>query len=299
MVTSFSSTSYDEHSPSSDRSGCAGRSIYSSSDSSVCSATELTMPQLGTRVPTADDNGCPRSFSPLEFSRAESRRLSPLATSWTSDILPPSTLQSCRRDVGSIAGETLGSAPQIAGALQQPRLVDSPLVYTESSQLRIDHPANSTKLVRLSLWAEGMHSYTIPLHQSTQLSTSAVALCIKLHLPPIDSPSTPGLHGFQGSITCTAQPSASFRCSTSVLVRNQCVSQEIGLCSLVTVEHTGQSLLGTSTLLLPDSALSRSRWLDSTVPTCIVQKLFVDGEVTAVICYDLDRGLCENMPSCR
>lgn len=293
----LTSTSYDEHSPSSDRSGCAGRSIYSSSGSSVCSATELTMPHLGTRVPTADDNGCPRSFSPPEFSRAESRRLSPLATSWTSDILPPSTLQSCRTEIYSIPRETLGSAPQVASALQQPSLVDSPLVYTESSQLHVDHPTNSTKLVRLSLWAEGMQSYTIPLHQSTQPSTSAVALCIKLHLPPIDSPCSPGLHGFQGSITCTAQPSAAFRCSTSILVRNQCVSQEIGFCSLATVEPTGQGLLETSTLLLPDSALSRSRWLDSTFPTCIVQKFFVNDEVTAVICYDLDRGLCGNMPS--
>ncbi|KAI6106428.1 hypothetical protein EV401DRAFT_517673 [Pisolithus croceorrhizus] len=214
----LTSTSYDEHSPSSDRSGCAARSIYSSSGSSVCSATELTMPHLSARVPTADDNGCPRSFS-----RADSRRLSPLSTSWTSDILPPSALQPCRTDIYSTAGETLGSATQIApGALQQPSLVDSSLVYPDS-QLQVDHPATSTKLVRLSLWAEGMQSYTVPLHPSTQPSTSAVALCIRLHLPPIDSPCSPGLHGFQGSITCTAQPSTAFRCSTSVLVRNQCV----------------------------------------------------------------------------
>lgn len=293
----LTSTSYDEHSPASDRSGCAARSICSSSGSSVCSATELTMPHLSTRVPTADDNGCLRSFSPPEFSRAESRRLSPLATSWTPDILAPPTVQSSRTDIYSVIGDTLGSAPQIApGTLQQPSLVDPPLVHPLSSQLHVD-PGTSTKLVRLSLWAEGMQSYTVPLHPSAQLSMSAVALCIRLHLPPIDSPCSPGLHGFQGSITCTTQPSSTFRCSTSVLVRNQCVSQEIGFCSVVTVEPTGHGLLETSTLLLPDSALSRSRWLDSTFPTCIVQKIFVNDEVVAVICYDLDRSQRENMPS--
>ncbi|KAI6039041.1 hypothetical protein EDC04DRAFT_1822667 [Pisolithus marmoratus] len=260
----LTSTSYDEHSPASDRSGCAARSIYSSSGSSVCSATELAVPHLSTRVPTTDDSGCLRSFSPPEFSRAEPRRLSPLATSWTSDTLQPSASRSCRTDIYGTMGETLGSTAQIApGALQQPSLIEPPLVYPESSQLHVDHPANPTKLVRLSLWAEGMQSYTVPLHLSTQPSMAAVALCIRLHLPPIDSPCSPGLHGFQGSITCTAQPSSVFRCSTSVLVRNQCVSQEIGFCSLVTVEPTGHGLLETSTLLLPDSALSRSRWLDS------------------------------------
>ncbi|KAL4074467.1 hypothetical protein V8B97DRAFT_1868760 [Scleroderma yunnanense] len=310
--TLITPATYDEHSPASDWSGgstatsaCASRS-YSGSSPSVCSVTELTMPHLGARVLTNDDD-CRRlrSFSPPELPRAESRRLSPLAaSSWTSEITPASTLQSCPAELYNPLGETISSRVQFSPtALQQPSLIDSPLVFSEAS-LSTDRLVSPTRLSRLSLWAEGMQSYTIPIDSlvpsaqpSSIHSVSAVALCIKLHLPPIDAPCSPGLHGFQGSITCIAQPSSAFRCSTSVLVRNQCVSQEIGFCSLVTVESTAHDLMETVTLLLPDSSLSRSRWLDSTSPTRIMQKIFANDEVVAVLSYDLDRGQCENMPS--
>ncbi|KAL4067592.1 hypothetical protein J3A83DRAFT_4189377 [Scleroderma citrinum] len=266
--TLITPATYDEHSPASDWSGgstatsaCASRS-YSGSSPSVCSVTELTMPHLGARVLTNDDD-CRRlrSFSPPELPRAESRRLSPLAaSSWTSEITPASTLQSCPAELYNPLGETISSRVQFSPtALQQPSLIDSPLVFSEAS-LSTDRLVSPTRLSRLSLWAEG-------------------------------------LHGFQGSITCIAQPSSAFRCSTSVLVRNQCVSQEIGFCSLVTVESTAHDLMETVTLLLPDSSLSRSRWLDSTSPTRIMQKIFANDEVVAVLSYDLDRGQCENMPS--
>ncbi|KAG6334585.1 hypothetical protein ID866_4508 [Astraeus odoratus] len=302
---------YDEYSPASDRSGgsaasvCPPRSLYPGSSPSVCSTTELAMPHLTARVPTADDK-CRRlrSFSPPEFSRAEPRRLSPLsATSWSPDVSTPSTVQSCPADVYTSLSETLDSAvPFSPAALQQPSHVDSPLVFPDTLS-SVDRPVSVTRVVRLSLWAEGMQSYSIPVDslvpptQPSVDTVSAVALYIKLHLPPIDAPCSPGLHGFQASVTCVAQSSSSFRCSTSVLVRNQCVSQEIGFCSPVVVEPTG--LLETTgvTLLLPDSALSRSRWLDSASPTRIVQKIFANDELVAILFYDLDRGQCENMPS--
>ena len=223
------------------------------------------MPHLGARVPTNDDD-CRRlrSFSPPEPPRAESRRLSPLTAScWSSEISSPSALESCPAELYNPLSEPLTSRAQFSTTLQQ---IDSPLMFSESSVSLVP----PTRLTRLSLWAEGMQPYTIPIDSlvpSTQpssvLAVSAVALCVKLHLPPIDAPCSPGLHGFQGSITCTAQPSSTFRCSTSVFVRSQCVAQEIGFCSPVTVEPTAHDMLGTVTLLLPDSSLSRSRWLDS------------------------------------
>lgn len=265
--TLITPVTYDEHSPASDRSGgsiCGSRSFYSESSPSVCSATELALAHLGARVPTHDDDR--RFRSPPEQPRVESRRLSPLATAcWTSDVSPASSLQSCPAELYNPLSEPMTTRTQLTSTAQ-PSLVDSPLVFSESS-LSVDR---LTKLTRLSLWAEGMQPCTIPIDSlvpSTQPSSvhsvSAVALYVKLHLPPIDAPCSPGLHGFQGSITCTAQPSSTFRCSTSVFVRNQCVSQEIGFCSLVTVEPTVHNIVETASLLLPDSSLSRSRWLDS------------------------------------
>jgi len=281
--TLITPVTYDEYSPASDRSGgstCPSRSLYSGSSPSGCSATERTLAHLGSRVPTHDDDR--RFRSPPEQPRAESRRLSPLAAAcWTSDISPASSLQSCPAELYNPLSESLSTRSQ----LSQPSLVDSPLVFSDSS-LSVDHLVSPTRLTRLSLWAEGMQPCSIPIDSlvpSTQPSSVhavlAVALCVKLHLPPIDAPCSPGLHGFQGSITCTAQPSSTFRCSTSVFVRNQCVSQEIGFCSLVTVEPTVHNIVETASLLLPDSSLSRSRWLDSseqlstfnTQPSCLTR----------------------------
>ena len=221
----ITSTTFDEHSPASERSGGStgpSHSLYSGSSPSVCSAAEHTsIPNLGAHVPVNDDCRRLRSFSPQEPPRAESRRLSPLAAScWSSEILSLSTLESCSAELYNPLTEPLTSCAQFSTTLQQ---IDSPLMFSESS-LSIVPP---TRLTRLSLWAE--QPYTIPtdsLVPSTRpslvLVVSAVALCVKLHLPPINAPCSPGLHGFQGSITRTAQPSSTFRCSTSVFVRGQC-----------------------------------------------------------------------------
>ncbi|KAF9227962.1 hypothetical protein BS17DRAFT_774545 [Gyrodon lividus] len=304
---------FDDHSPVSDRSGssaasaCAPRSLYPGSSPTVGSTTELALPHpQGARMPAANDN-CRRvrSFSTSECHRTDARRLSPLASScWTSDLGRPTATQSCPTELYTALGQafdfTLQYSPE---ASQQPNLSDSPLLFTESSLFSTEPLPCPVGLTRLSLWAEGMSTFSLPvdaLVSSTQplaQSAPAIALRIKLHLPPIDAPRSPALHGFQGSVTCTVRPSSSIRCSTTVLVRNQCISRESHYCSLMTAEPTGHDQLESVTLLLPDSPLSRSRWLDSTSPTCIVQKIIVNEEVVAVIFYDLDRGQCESMPS--
>lgn len=304
----------DDHSPPSDRSGgsaasiCPSHSVYSASSPPVCSTTELTISHFAaTRVSTTDDDARPfRSFSPPDHPRAgDVRRPSPLATScWSPQVSPHTAVQLCSSAELYTSPDTLDNPVQFPPALlQQLGLVNPPPLFTESSSLlAADRPLNLVRLTQLSLWAEGMPSCTVPVDTlvlSTQPSTpsaSSVALSLKLHLPPIDAPCAPGLHGFQASVTCTSEPSSTFRCSTSVLVRNQCVSQEIEYCSPVNVESSELGMLETTTLLLPDSALSRSRWLDFTSPTRIIQKLFINDELLAVFFYDLDRGQCENMP---
>jgi hypothetical protein len=271
------------------------------------STTELTLPHLqGTRMPAADDH-CRRvrSFSASECHRTDARRLSPLASSsWTSDLGRPTASQSCSTELYTAVGQAFDFLSQYSPELcQQPSISDSPLLFTESSLFSAEPAPCPVGLTRLSLWAEGMPTLGLPVDalvssaQPLSQSPPAVVLRIKLHLPPIDAPCSPALHGFQGSVTCTVRPSSSIRCSTTVLVRSQCVSRESNYCTLMIAESTGNDQLESVTLLLPDSPLSRSRWLDSTSPTCIVQKIIVNEEVVAVIFYDLDRGQCENMPS--
>ncbi|KIK95891.1 hypothetical protein PAXRUDRAFT_826554 [Paxillus rubicundulus Ve08.2h10] len=300
---------FDDHSPVSDRSGGSlpTRSVYSGSSPTMGSTAELTLPHIqGTRIPAADDQSRRvRSFSASECHRTETRRLSPLASScWTSDIGRPTATQSCPNDLYTAVGQAFDFDLQCSPDVPQHlNLSDSPLPFIESSLFSAESTPCPVGLIGFSLWAEGMPTFSLPvdaLTSSAQPLTQcapAIALRIKLRLPPIGAPRSPALHGFQGSVTCAVRPSSSIRCSTTVLVRSQYVSRESNYCSLMTAQPTGYDQLESVTVLLPDSPLTRSRWLDSTSPTCIVQKIIVNEEVVAVIFYDLDRGQYENMPS--
>lgn len=310
---------FDDHSPASDRSG---RSVSRTSRSNAPRASpmmgskmEPTMPPYPScRIPTADD-GCRRvrSMSASETAGNEQRQLSPLSSSlWTPDMsVRTAASQSCpnvpytatRADLDLNRGYERSSHPMFTADQMLPDLLlsDSPRIHNPST-LYSGAPRPPI-LTALSLWAEGMQPATVPVDalssrtQPADLNVSVVALRVKLRLPPIEAPYSPALHGFQGSITCNAPRTSSIRCSTAVFVRNQCVSRESSYCSVTAADSTGPDVLDHITLLLPDSQLSRSRWLDPNIQACIVQKIVVDEQVTAVIYYDLDRRQCENMPS--
>ncbi|KAG1756822.1 uncharacterized protein EDB91DRAFT_1094624 [Suillus paluster] len=313
---------FDDHSPASDRSGVSvsrtSRSTVPCASPAMGSKMEPAMsPYPNSRMHTADD-GCRRvrSMSTSEIACTEPRRLSPLASSlWTPDMsVRPTASQSCphvpytatradldfNRDYQRLNQPMLTADPTFPDLL----LSDSPRVFNSSSLFSSIVPGlRPPILTDLSLWAEGMQPATVPVDalssrtQPADLNASVVALRVKLHLPPIEAPYSPALHGFQGSITCDAPCASSIRCSTAVFVRNQCVSRESSYCSVIATDSTGPEVLDHITLLLPDSQLSCSRWLDPNMQACIVQKIVVDEHVIAVIYYDLDRGQCENLPS--
>lgn len=308
----------DDHSPASDR---PGRSVSRTSRSNVLHAspaimgskTEPTMPQYpSTRIQTADD-GCRRVRSMSTSAGVDQRRLSPLASSlWTPDTSVRSTAsQSCphvpytatRADLDFSRGYERLNQPMLTADQMSPDLLLSDSPRTQNSSTLFSSALCPPILTGLSLWAEGMQPATVPvdaLSSQTQLedpTSSVVALRVKLRLPPIEAPYSPALHGFQGSITCDAPRTSSIRCSTAVFVRNQCVSRESSYCSVIAADATGPDVLDHITLLLPDSQLSRSRWIDPDMQACIIQKIVVDERVIAVIYYDLDRRQCENLPS--
>lgn len=308
----------DDHSPASERSG---RSVSRTSRSNLPRAspaimgskTEPTIPPYPSpRIQTADD-GCRRVRSMSTSAGADQRRLSPLASSlWTPDMSVRSTAsQSCpnvpytatRSDPDFNRGyerlnQAMLTADQISSDLllsNSPRIQNSSTLFSCTLRPPI--------LTGLSLWAEGMQPATVPVDalssqtQPADLNASVVALRVKLRLPPIEAPYSPALHGFQGSITCDAPRTSSIRCSTAVFVGNQCTSRESSYCSVIAADATGPEVLDRITLLLPDSQLSRSRWMDPNMQACIIQKIVVDEQVIAVIYYDLDRRQCENLPS--
>jgi hypothetical protein len=325
----------DDHSPASDRSG---RSVSRTSRSNVPRASPAIMgskteptisPYPSTRTHTADD-GCRRVRSVSTSAGADQRRLSPLASSlWTPDMSVRSAAsQSCpnvpytatRSDLDFTRGYERLTQSVLAADQMSPDLLllDSPRL--QNSSTLFPSALRPPILTALSLWAEGMQPATVPVDalssqtQPADLNSSVVALRVKLRLPLIEAPYSPALHGFHGSITCNAPHTSSIRCSTAVFVRNQCVSRESSYCSVIASDAAGPEVLDHITLLLPDSQLSRSRWIDPSeytcsarqprvnnvatdVQACIIQKIVVDEQVIAVIYYDLDRRQCENLPS--
>jgi len=126
-------------------------------------------------------------------------------------------------------------------------------------------------------------------------STPAYApmtLRVRLSVPTVTdmrSPST--MHGFISSVCLASVWSHSGKCTTKVHTGNVCISEETGY---MDVTHIN---VGTVNVLLPESPLSRCRWLDPSVQTTITQEIIVDNETLLYVIYDLDRRNSGSMPS--
>jgi hypothetical protein len=116
----------------------------------------------------------------------------------------------------------------------------------------------------LSLWADGMQPFTIPIqHQSA----SPVTLRIRLRLSSIDDVhSPPTLHGFHGAVTLSAPWTCTAHCITKVYPNNICVAEETGLLQVLSTNPSQPGASQTVQAFLPESPLSRSRWLDASKP---------------------------------
>lgn len=87
-------------------------------------------------------------------------------------------------------------------------------------------------------------------------------LRLKLSLPPgeVES-STATLHGFGGAIVLSEPWLSSGKCFTRVFTANTCVSKELDY-----LQPTNQSL----TAFLPDSWLTKSRWLEASMSASFI-----------------------------
>jgi len=84
----------------------------------------------------------------------------------------------------------------------------------------------------------------------------------------------------------------SANCVTDVYAANVHHSRDIAPLQPPTID----SAMGECTASLPESELTRCRWLDSSKQTSIYQRVVVDNDTMAVIVYDLDRSFCDNSP---
>jgi hypothetical protein len=171
------------------------------------------------------------------------------------------------------------------------------------------HTSGVNRVKTVSLLADGMTPFSIHVDAllASQSRRAWLALKMKLCITSVDDiRSPPTLHGFAGSISLSGAWSNSAKCITKVYVGNVCISEEVGTLSLSNVE------VGRVTAILPDSSLTRCRWLDAcgyhlsvseldiltfllAVPTRLTQEIMVDEQTLVYLIYDLDRR--NGMPS--
>lgn len=156
--------------------------------------------------------------------------------------------------------------------------------YTPNHFQDVAPTDTNVRLSRLQIWADGLPPFTVEVDSLTSPAKpySRVMLRLKLSLPPGEVESSVStLHGFGGAIVLSEPWASSGKCFTRVFTANTCVSKELDF-----LQPTNQSL----TAFLPDSWLTKSRWLEPNSRTSITQQIIVDDEVIAFIVYDLDRG---------
>jgi hypothetical protein len=193
------------------------------------------------------------SGSPLPDYRATlqatSRHQSPLHTEYTNayNQITYSALQ--KSPSPSRIGELIQSAPSSTRS-------------APSSPFRsIDN-----RLTTLCLWAEGMSPLSLSVDSlatrtlGSQFTPMSVQL--KLHLSSIDDlRSPPTLHGFHGTISIATSCISSAKCVTKVYSNNICISVEAD--PIQPLPSNIPASDPTMTAFLPESSLSRSRWLDA------------------------------------
>ncbi|KAI0934377.1 hypothetical protein AcW1_005919 [Taiwanofungus camphoratus] len=178
--------------------------------------------------------------------------------------------------------------------------------FPDATDFAYASPSSSApnRVCGVSFWADAMLPSTIDVDRLTsasivssasqqQLSPFRILLRLNLSISPSDIRSPPNVQGFNGAVSFAAQWASSAKCHTKTWTGKACISHEVGLLDQLSPPqlHPGLGCDGSSPSMviayLPDSALSRCRWLD-TIQT-ITQQIVVDNEVLAVLIYTLDR----------
>jgi hypothetical protein len=171
-----------------------------------------------------------------------------------------------------------------------------PTTFAPPPSAPVRYPNRTTGL---TLLADGMTAFTINLDKLAPPAplparTPPLTLRLRLAIPPVDDTRAPAnLHGFFGNVRLANVWSGQAKVLTRVYdAAGRCFSEEAESLQVNSVD------LGTVIAALPESTLSRARWLDPTVQSTIAQQIVVDGATLLFVIYELDRRASHNaLPS--
>ncbi len=128
------------------------------------------------------------------------------------------------------------------------------------------------RVLSLSLWAEGMTVFTADVDRLTPLLSGSqqslhqpsVLLRMKMFISSIDDVhSSPNLHGFQGAISLAKRWTSEAKCITKLYCGQTCVDQEVAYLEETPPLYATSTSSHFVTAALPESRLSRCKWLDA------------------------------------
>jgi hypothetical protein len=191
----------------------------------------------------------------------------PYAPSPLTPVSPPPQLQDDQFKPQAAQPTPSPSPPPSRRRVQSDTIVEpsrplsSPTSPSHSGVLSYLGRRPINRICFLSLWADGMQPFTIPIQHQSGLP---VTLRIRLRLSSIDDVhSPPTLHGFHGAVTLSAPWTSTAHCITKVYPNNICVAEETGLLQVLSTNSSQPGGSQTVQAFLPESPLSRSRWLDA------------------------------------
>lgn len=233
----------------------------------------------------------PNRHSPVTPSRnvdapPESAMFSSVSGSALAALGTHSPSSSAHRTTGSSV--KLEPLHMVAGLSSFPPLPPSPMsgylggVNTSSAYTSV---RSSNRLQQLSLWAEGMSTVTFDVDQmSTAMAMPppsphdpppSILFRIKISITSIeDIHSSPNLHGLHGAITLASRWTSSANCVTKLFSGAHCIGHES---ALIEPLPTPQPLDSSQPVAcaLPESALSRCKWLRQGEIQVLLQRLYL------------------------
>lgn len=183
----------------------------------------------------------------------------------------PSTRLNFGNDLSRAAVNGLYASPPTTGPLSAPLTGAVSPSYSKHLHSRTSHfpgpkmgpyspPVSvANRVTLLTLRADGMMPFGVTLDALLPPgAASACLLKIRLAVPSIDDTRSPAtLHGFSSNVAFASVWSASAKCSTRVYQNGICVSAEMSGVEATNIET------GIVHAILPESSLSRCRWLDA------------------------------------
>lgn len=167
-------------------------------------------------------------------------------------------------------------------------------------ELHMEQQLMVNRVASLCLWADGMETKYVDFEAmpfelnpdgspQSPLPNGIVRTSLRMKLQmPADGYSSNAV-GFNGALSFVTLLPPSAELMTRVHVDNICISREVAplVCMDRNANQAGQELV---VAMLPDSWLTRCRWLDTGNKKAIVtQQVILDAEIIFVVVYDLQR----------